>query len=231
MDVVEGDCEQYLSTPVVVKCIAKACVPPFAYRTGVGWLVSVDAVESRARLPVIVPTTGDADPAFHALDPFVVLTANIESPEVTLPPTMTSPIWSDRTGAVERLTASFRIHFTRLTATLVRVTSVPGLPTKSFPVTVIDETVPVPSAVVVVTVAFDNSAGNWKVPEVGSYVTVQLGTPPIAHVDPLGSGPLPFAPSSTLNFNVYFPSPARKKCEPSWPHACRSAAQSVPAPG
>src|SRR2546422_9903720 len=134
---------------------------------GDGWLTSVEGVVSNAKAPVIVPTAGDAAPAFQAWLPSAVLMAKIESPELTLPPTMISPICSERTGAVERLTDSFRIHLTRLTATLVRVTSVPGLPTKSFPVTFIEETVPGPSAVVV-TVACDNSAGNWKVPEVVS---------------------------------------------------------------
>jgi len=97
------------------------------------------------------------------------------------------------------------------------VTGAATFPTASFAVTV-TETVPLPSAADV-NVAVAKSAGNVNVLFDALNVTVQAAVlPAMEHVEADGLAPLPTSlgavnVSLTVNTRLYFPSPARQKCE------------------
>src|SRR6267143_3440168 len=180
-------------------------------------------------LPVIEEMMGAGTPAglvppvLHAIIPSDELSAKIESlPALTFPPTITSPRACERTGVPETAgRATWRIHFTRVTFTLETVTGAATLPTASVAFTV-TETVPVPS-VADVNVAVAKFAGNVNVLLVALNVTVQAAVlPAMEQVEPVVLAPLPKSfgaveVSLTVNTILYVPSPARQKCEPSWP--------------
>jgi len=143
-------------------------------------------------------------------------------PALTFPPTINRPKLVDKMGDPEMAgKVTCRIHFTRVTFTSEIVTGAATFPTASFAFTV-TETVPVPSAADV-NVAVAKSAGKVNVLFDALNVTVQAAVlPAMEHVEPDVLAPLPTSfgavnVSLTVKARLYFPSPARQKCEPSWP--------------
>src|SRR6267378_7378378 len=177
----------------------------------------IDEIGGAATPGGFVPPVPQTDNPSAALSPKMA-----SLPALTFPPTINRPKLVDRMGDPEiagKLT--WRIHFTRVTFTLETVTGAATLPTASFAFTV-TETVPVPSAADV-NVAVAKSDGNVNVLFDALNVTVQaVVLPAMEHVEPDVLAPLPtllgaVKISLTVNTRLYFPSPARQKCELSCP--------------